>query len=527
MTDLIQDVTCAVFSRIRGELEPNAIHRFVVGEDQAPKAMSPDEAAKELGDPVATLLLLRGTFPRTPSELLAGIDSAVTGDDPLRNQMSFLVGEGSKIPVSAETGSLDRGFRFLVTRGAGPEGPDVMLSAPDPDGGFIEVMAWDRQVGGFNYYRTVGDNSAWVWAGNSRHALSPATEGKGPFESHPSGNLVMKELQAPWINWHSVDANIFEDVFAADSPLRSHPWFVNKVPQGALVLETQVARPSIERWTSLRFEKLLASGGTIDRPSRIMEQILDTPTVNLISSRTESLKAPTSASMDLPGAFFIDTEGLNSLLGLPSPPGFSVGSPIYGASLQRFEARLTDDQGFTQTGDTFFAFVVPERALEDQVALRKSKEIGLVSDRFAACLLMTDFPNPVFSARRAALLRHVPASATVSGGQSGFSEEMANAILRAAEQSPDDSPQREFAERWGKGEAWREEFGRLLGEYFAAVTQRLGTQEGFDDYYRLAESRRERVRAMPIFENPLLFARTNLPPEQLVMRPDGTVESAG
>ena len=40
---------------------------------------------------------------------------------------------------------------------------------------------------------------------------------------------------------------------------------------------------------------------------------------------------------------------------------------------------------------------------------------------------------------------------------------------------------------------------------------------------RLAEARRDRVRLMPIFESPLLFARTNVPSRAREMRPDGTV----
>ena len=60
-------------------------------------------------------------------------------------------------------------------------------------------------------------------------------------------------------------------------------------------------------------------------------------------------------------------------------------------------------------GDTHFCFLVPERAFEDQAVLREAIEIGLVTKRLAACLLMVDPWNPIFSDRRRALLRHVPA----------------------------------------------------------------------------------------------------------------------
>jgi hypothetical protein len=135
---------------------------------------------------------------------------------------------------------------------------------------------------------------------------------------------------------------------------------------------------------------------------------------------------------------------------------------------------------------------------------------------------MTDFPNPIFSQRRASLLAHVPAKAVVNGGASAFSQQMGDAIAAAAPSTPDGSPEREFAVRWARGDDITS-FGDELQAYYAAVTARLRNQEGYDTYVRLAESRRARVRPMPIFESPLLFARTDIPPGDRQMRADGTV----
>ena len=178
------DETCRVFRRMDpGDLQPGAIHRFVVGEDAGPRVLSAEEASSELGDPFATHLLLKGTFPRTAHEVLSALDAATSPGDPLRTRMFFLVGEGSQIPFTLETETVRRNLRFVVSTGAaGADGPDLLLSSSHPDETDLELMAWDRVTGGFNYYRTVGENSAWVFAGNSRHALGEATEGKGPFE---------------------------------------------------------------------------------------------------------------------------------------------------------------------------------------------------------------------------------------------------------------------------------------------------------------------------------------------------------
>ncbi len=135
--------------------------------------------------------------------------------------------------------------------------------------------------------------------------------------------------------------------------------------------------------------------------------------------------------------------------------------------------RLSDGEKFERPGDTHFAFAVPERAFEDVAVLAEAIRVGLLTERFAACLLMTDFANPIFSSRRAKLLDRVPASATVTAGHSEFSAEMAAAIVAAADGADESSPEREFAKLWAVGEIWREECNRRLDTYYAAVTARL------------------------------------------------------
>ena len=79
---------------------------------------------------------------------------------------------------------------------------------------------------------------------------------------------------------------------------------------------------------------------------------------------------------------------------------------------------------------------------------------------------------------------------------------------------------------WSAGEGWKERYAELLRDFYREVTRRLSTQEGFNAYVRLAESRRGRVRAMPITESPLLFAETDISEARRSMRRDATVEEA-
>jgi hypothetical protein len=517
---------CGVFDL--QSLDDGTIHRFILGSDDLPHKLSQQEATQQLGDRFAQLVLLKGVFPSTAGKVLDDIEQAVPSDNPLRTRQFFLVGEDTQIaPIPGVR--LSRFLRFVVTVGKGPVGPDIILSASGPDHETIELMAWDLEAGGFNFYRTVGASSAWVFAGNSRHALTAPTRDNGPFESHKNGHFLMKELKFPWVHWISPAAGKVPSVFA-EAPLHGNPWVAKLEPFGAYVLEEGVAIPAIQRWTKARL-KALVSGNSEETPRRVLEQVLSTVTVNLASSKTSSEAAATGAEprVDLPKTFFVDSDALE-VLGLASPPQPFVSSSVYTESLRSFEVRLTDGKGFERPGDTHFAFVVPERAFEDTDTLRQAIEREILSRRLAACLLMVDFPNPIFSKKRQRLLEHVPDIAFEETDD--FSQTVADAIRSTTAATEPGTPEHEFAQLWDAGQNFEDRFNELLQNYYTAFAQRLATQEGFDSYMRLAESRRNVVRGtppdfddrMPIAESPLLFSRANIPSGERRMLADGTVE---
>jgi hypothetical protein len=514
------DDDCQVFNRgdRLAKLDPKQINRFVVGVDEKPRSMT-DAEAKELGDPFATLLLLKKVFPRTAGECLKLIGKHAKKTSPLRKQMVFVVGEGSQIAPRKDVG---RNMRFVITRGSDangpPDGPDILVSAFAPKATDTEVMAWDRRRGGFNYYKSLGKGPAWVFGGNSRDALLERSERKGVFDPHRSGAFIMKELKFPWLHWDSIEVPVSARIFDDGVP----EWFKSRERGGAYIFEPQVAIPAIERWAKARFDGLAASG-VIERPERIMRQILSSETANLVSSTTESGQAAGSADpFDLPSSFFVDTDGL-AAVGLTGDPGFSAKGDIYRKTLRKFNVRLEGPPDFSEPGDTHFAFAVPERAFEDQAVLRQAIRIGLVTKRLAACLLMVDFPNPIFSEKRKKLLDHVPKRATVKDKKSTFSQEMADNILKAAAAPDAGDAEKEFATRWNVGPKFKAAFDSRLTKYFKAVAKRLATQAGFDGYFRLAESRRAIAKEMSTFgEFELTFAVSDAPPVR-TMRADGTV----
>lgn len=486
--------------------------------------MSEEEVAKELNDPFAVLLLRAGTFPANVHEVLDSIKAATKPDDPLhKQQLPFLVGEGSQIPFSQETASVARGLRLAVACGRDSE-VDVLVSTAatgDLAERFLQVMGWDKTNGVFHYYER--KRGVWVWAGNSFHSLDAPSRGQGPFDSHVNGSMVMKELKLPWTHWHSVSASVPPEVLAPGDPAAEDPLFTGR--GGAEFFEQSVVKPGVRRWTDARLAKTTAADGTVKQVPQLLRQLVETTTVNLTSTGSRSGAVAPEDTLALPPTFFVDADTLSESLQLPAPQAFPVSGQIYRDSLAQFEFALIDGD-FHQPGDAHFAFFVPERAFEDIAVVNKCLQIGLISDRFVACVLMIDFANPIFSSRRAQLLKFVPETAQLAEKGGDLPGQIAAAIEKASKAIEDGSPEGEFLANWRLGDKWRPEFEQRLGKYYEAVAARTNTTEGFADYVRLAESRRRRVRQMELSEGrPLLFAQTNIPADApaLVMQPDATV----
>lgn len=520
-------------------LSDDQVFRFVLGEDERPAQLDAAAIDSELGDRFAELVLKQERLPLTAEAVLEALTAAAPQGDPVLLHRFFLVGEDSQLLRKEGETEVPRSLRFLVACGRGPDGPDIIMSAFNSAAGTVELIAWDHRAGGFNYYRTVDQSTAWAFAGNSRHALTPPTRDNGPFESHKAGHFLMKELRFPWVHWHSPKARVPRAILE-DAQLGDHPWVDQLDDGGAYTFEDDVAKPAIRRWTRARMDALV-EGRAQETPRRILEQLLDTPTVNLITSTTTSTAAGSGAAaqLPLPETFFVDAPGLEmvSAVRQPGEPPLADGAPalaalapppvdsaFYRDALDRFGFRLEHDGDFRRPGDTHFAFVVPERAFEDVDTLRQAIERGVLTRRLVAALLMVDFANPVFSQRRQSLLAHVP-DEPFAGDPEGFAERVADAIRNTPAAGQEGSPEQEFLARWDVGEPFVEAYDALLEPYYASISDKLTTQAGFDAFVLLAESRRQRTRQMPIAgEFDLLFPRTDIPAADRRMTADAQVE---
>jgi hypothetical protein len=517
----------AGISAVSSQDQPPQILRFVEGVDTAPAPMATDEAAAQLNDPWGELVLRRvGVFPGSLDEVLAAIDNLNQGDGAVPVQSSFFVSETGLIPVNAATTSLHREFRMVVSRANASNSAAVFISIPAEDRqGLIELMSWDAMKQAFNFYRRPARRE-WHWKGDSRDAFRPASVGNGCFKCHVHGAPIMKELRRPWNNWHSEVATIPREAIPSQE-LRDSALFRHK--SGANVLEA-IVRGWINSTNAARISEAMKTSNLTGVPD-LVRPLFETTTVNLGSSnRSSNSNTPT---LDLPMSFFVNADTLGDILRLPaflSVPVPEVRRDFYEATVARFDFRLADGPNCNATtfcfkGDTHFAFFVPVPSFGDTNTIRQLIARNVITSHFALSVLMVDFPNPMYSAPRSHLLRYVPSAVSVQNGTSDLPEKTAAAIVQAATTLSPDSPESRFAANWAlTPDQLRADADARVKSYLEAVRNRLATQTGFDDYTRLAQSRRERFAATPLHEQfPFMLPMTNIPAASLHMNADGTV----
>jgi hypothetical protein len=146
---------------------------------------------------------------------------------------------------------------------------------------------------------------------------------------------------------------------------------------------------------------------------------------------------------------------------------------------------------------------------------------------------MTDFCNPVFSMRRAALLRYVPAVA--NGPKPAetlvrqFIASLEAAITNNQHGASDpDSPEQEFLANW-RTDQWPAAFSQRISDYCQALRAGADSPAVVDGWFQLLEYRRRCFRRRPLAEFALTTPRTSIPADTppLRMTAQGRAESLG
>jgi hypothetical protein len=478
-------------------LKAGSVVRFFLGRDDEPTPLEPEDVARELNDPFGRLILTPGHRPQTLFQVLALLD-AVSGEDAVSGQRLYRVADGGQIPWTSETARLDRHLRLVVTRHRGEEAQLFISTAPPFTSTevFLQIFAWDPKSGAYNFYER--RRGIWSWAGSSWQALEAPTRGAGPFDSHVNGGPVMKELKAPWMHWHSQASQIRDEMLAPDDPLRNDAFYHGADLKGGEDLEL-IVRSGIARWTQSRFVRF-SSAGHLGKAQDFLSHILTTTTVNIACSPQQSSSLAEGDSLRLPTTFFLNSDCLIEELSLPvTLTRQKAPAEFYRSALAKFGVRLKDG-GFTLEQDTYFAFPVPEPSFEDAMVLRELLARKAISRRLAITLLAVDFPNPIFSERREKLLAYVPSTCLFDGG-----DELDRQLIAAVRASPNarvpDSAECELLNNWDKpADEWESDLADRVQRYWKAVETCLATAQGFEDIFRLAESRRRQFRKRPLSE---------------------------
>ena len=484
------------------------IYRFIEGIDECMIPMSPEEITGELNDPfaVSVLRLNAGGKGLWPGSVPAFV-KAVAAGQPSFEIHSYMLGEGSQVPASLVPVTGNRQFRYIVTWGAPGQTPGIFLSAVPPGlvGGtpppFLQVISFDQNTGKYNYYQYVNNQDlglsatdstrTWSWAGNSRHATDPRTAARGCFSCHLNGSLNMKELTPPWNNWHSPQAVISPTVVTPE--VVSDVLFEQKSGADKLQNIFQSAQTAYTiRWVGEHIKQ-----GKVSAVPDLLRRLITTTTVNLASSQITS--AGSDDVTGVPVDFFLPDSVLRNTaqIGLQyTVPALTIARPAYNAFVRGNNLALVNTfnnsgtPDYVQPGATQFAFFVPVPAFEDVKAIQQLIQQKVISAKFAACVLMVDYPNPVFSSVRTNLMRYATQIPTGTADGEDIPTRFARLVragVKAGDQ-PGPSPEQEFLRYWDSAD-WKQACQAELQQYLTKSGKRILSPDGAADYLRLSLSR--------------------------------------
>lgn len=376
----------------------------------------------------------------------------------------------------------------------------------------IEAWGWDADRFRYNYYKLdrsgfLNRTLSWKFRGSSIGAdLRSDEERAGTcFQCHVNGAPIMKEFSFPWNNWHSFKspANYLQDSW----PVRTSPRLSNGALKSAEILETEFIRDAIANFNDTRITAALRRGadGELQRDAagnvelfearRVLKPLFVTTEVNFISSGQLSGmhrfpgggSGRPSGPIGVPSTFFLNA----NLIAGGGPTGYlGFGS----SDAREFEQKvrvepaeyraLVDDRQLRLGGarsDANFAWFVPEPSHVDNSMVDRLLRRGAVTPHFAAAVLAIDLERPIFSSRRAELLRFVPARYAfhpTSNGPASEPHPLTTAVVAAlrAEELEPGSPAHELLSLLESTDAVAELKVRVR-EYLSRVQRLLATSE--------------------------------------------------
>lgn len=498
----------------------SGVFAHILGIDPKPRPILHHEL-DSFGDSFSQIVLLAGGLPMTLRELQEQLEST----DELVNRNVFLVAEGGQFNLNTPQFSVNARLVFSW-RKQGSAAPDVLLSTvPLANSSFslLQLASWSAKDGVYHFFERMNGDK-WIWVGHSRFAFDPRTRGRGLFDGHINGSLVMKELKRPWVHWESQSATIPREVFENEGELDSEPLFQEIT--GAQILEQQIIS-GVRQVTKNRIKRDLADNENTLMPT-YTRQIVNSTTVNLVSSFTkfgELIHQP----MILPASFFLNIDVISELVlqidfmadVIPSS-NISIDGTLYLKAIVALNMSVeSHDMAISIQGDTHFPFVVPERAFEDNVIINEFAQQNIFSPRLLLCIIMVDFHNPIISNLRASLENYFPPSLTIRNADTEFIE----AIEESVNSTMPGSAEFEFL-RYFNDPSLLSTIQKELALFFNGLQSTVATQLGVERLLILAEHRRGFFKAtggLSEFSSTLSELGMNIDLSSVSIERDGTI----
>ncbi len=275
----------------------------------------------------------------------------------------------------------------------------------------VEVMAFDKTAGVFNYYET--DGRELHFFGNS-HDMAKGAQGtvRRCAACHTGGGLIMKELDTPWIHWEGhMDTPGARELIDAHADLGSRA--TGSEFEG-------VVKAGNRAWNETRLKGLRENSSL----KEALRPLFCTVEVNIDNGA--DFESPVEGGE---GGSEMSRIPFDSLLD-PHLKGFgsiSIDFADYDAAIKANGQRI---QGIPGAIDTVFDYVFLERAHADNDYVDKLKAAGLIDDEFIKDVLLVDFTRPIFSEDRCDLLEFAPILASADQNadsiRKGFLDNLGN-----------------------------------------------------------------------------------------------------
>jgi hypothetical protein len=341
----------------------------------------------------------------------------------------------------------------------------------------------------------------------------------------------MKELTPPWNNWNSPQASI--SALNVPVAMANDPLFLNLT--GADKLQA-VFQGAMFSYTQQTVKAAIAKDRTVATPSELLRRLIATTTINFRASQI-----PSSGDSDItlvPNDFFLNDSTFRDVLPLNYQiPPLTIKRADFDQFIKNKQVALVNTDGtppYIQPGATFFALFVPAPAYEDTKAIQQLINNKVISEKFAAAVLMVDFANPVFSQPRSSLMTYAARITSGKADGADIPNQFAALVTAAAAGKPavdpadlaKATPEQQFLYYWNQTD-WKSACVTQINAYLQAVGSRIGTSAGADDYLTLAISRGIQFANDPLVcnlnEMSLLLPTSSLGQIMVQMLPDGSI----